>query len=269
MFSFVASMLIASTISTATAAGLPREPTEKWLVDFADAQCIASRNYGTADDPLVLAIKAPALGDVIELAVVRPGEGGRYAEQLEGHFAFDDGKPLRTTMLVFATGEPKHRIVRFVVPLDQFAAARTASVIRIRAKGEFDERFVISQLDPLMKVIDVCVDDLRKVWNVVEGDAQSPLAQDATGEVLGLIQGDDYPDAALENDQQGKTKFALLIDEQGRVADCTIIETSGVAALDGQSCAIIRERAKFEPAVGPDGKPAKDAYLQSVSWKIR
>ncbi len=60
----------------------------------------------------------------------------------------------------------------------------------------------------------------------------------------------------------------ILVDEQGKVADCTVIQTSGVAALDAQSCSVIKLGAKYKPAIGLDGKPAKSAAFQTISWKI-
>jgi len=66
----------------------------------------------------------------------------------------------------------------------------------------------------------------------------------------------------------GSVAFVLLIDEEGKVADCTVTETSGVASLDAQSCAIVKERAKFKPATGLDGKPSKSSYFQRISWRL-
>ena len=66
----------------------------------------------------------------------------------------------------------------------------------------------------------------------------------------------------------GVVAFALLVNEQGRVADCTVIKTSGAAALDAQSCIVLRQRATFHPALDPAGKPAKDALVGRIRWKL-
>ena len=58
-------------------------------------------------------------------------------------------------------------------------------------------------------------------------------------------------------------------DERGAVADCSITETSGYATIDAQSCAIIQERAKFEPAIDTQGKPTRSSYSQRITWKLR
>jgi protein TonB len=79
---------------------------------------------------------------------------------------------------------------------------------------------------------------------------------------------DDYPWAAMKKNQSGAITVAVLVDEKGKVSDCTVIETSGVASLDAQSCAIITSRARLRPAVGLDGKPAKGAFVQKIRWEI-
>ncbi len=120
-----------------------------------------------------------------------------------------------------------------------------------------------------MKAMDTCLADLQQVWNV-DGEAQARLKQGprSTKPLTSYFSSNDYPRVALRSDQWGLVAFALLIDEAGKIADCTVIETSGVGTLDAQSCAIIKERAAFHPAVGADGKPAKAAVIQRIRWKL-
>lgn len=73
---------------------------------------------------------------------------------------------------------------------------------------------------------------------------------------------------AIYEQQSGTVRVALLIDEKGRIADCAILDTSGTPVLDAQTCAILKERARFKPAIGPDGKPAKDGYIQRITWRV-
>ena len=59
-----------STAGTAAAAE-PKQPTGKWIVNFADAQCVATRNYGSEADPIYLVLKAPATGGTLQVGIVR------------------------------------------------------------------------------------------------------------------------------------------------------------------------------------------------------
>lgn len=262
------SMLALATLAAAAPPSRPAlAPTGKWVVDFDTAQCVASRNYGSPDKPLFLALKQPALGDVMQLLFLRPSSSSsRFAEQVDATLATDGGAPVAKTMLSYSSTDRKMRVVQFNMPLNEFARVRGAQALTVRAAG-LDETFALKDLDRLMTVMDQCVADLRMVWNVGEPLAPN-LAQGPVGSLLGVFSSDDYPSVAFDKEAGGSVGFALLIDEQGRVADCTVTRTSGVAALDAQSCATVKQRARFKPAIGRDGKPAKSSWQQRMTWRI-
>jgi outer membrane biosynthesis protein TonB len=256
--------LLLCALGLGLTAAAPRPPSGRWVVEFNDAQCLASRNYGTPDSPLLLVLKAPAAGNVIQLAVIRAATQGAAA-QLESEVAIDQQAPLRAAAFAYTAAPNKQRAYLVNLPADRFAAAKTAKVLSIRAKGELDEQFAISAMGPLLQVMDECVADLRKAWNVAEAGAPGArLRQHATGSIDSMLQQVDYP--AVDQPLPGTATFVLLVDETGRVADCTVIQTSGVASLDAQTCGAVKSQARFSPAIGLDGRPAKDGVVQRVSW---
>jgi TonB family protein len=257
-------LLTMATAAAAAAAAAPREPTGKWNVNFDDAQCVASRSFGSAEEPLHLVLKAPLVGGVMQIAVLREG---RYSppKQVDASVGIDDQPPLRTNLLMFGSKNSKKLIYTLNLASIDFARVRGAKSLAIRSSG-LNETFSVSQMDPLLKVMEQCVADLQRVWNVSGDGATSSLPARAKGNPGEWVKNEDYPDVAIQKNASGVVRFVMLIDETGRVADCTVIETSGVAVLDAQSCAILKARAKFEPAVGQDGKPAKDAYMANFRW---
>lgn len=251
---------------SASAGPDPRNPTGSWVVNFADAQCVASRNYGTAEDPLHLVLKAPPLGEVMQVAVMKEGPAGR-AQQVEASIRLDGARPLKTNMLMFSPPKQKIRAYVLNMPAADFALVRQAKALSIHSEG-LNETFAVSGMDPLLKIVQDCVADLRQVWNIADPEGtRSTLPQRAVGELARYFRSNDYPFVAIQQNATGVVRFAILIDETGRVADCTIIETSGVAALDTQTCNIA-QGAKFQPARGSDSKPAKDAAIQQVNWRL-
>lgn len=278
--------VFAATLSIFAAPGRaadPHQPTSKWIVSFADAQCVATRNYGSEAEPLYLVLKAPPLGGVLQIGIVRKGKMST-ANQVDGEILFDANPPIRTNLLEFGAKELGQRALLVNLPLPELAPMRQASVIRIRARmdnapsigtrisagtSRTDEQFALAQMGSLLKVMDKCAVDLRRVWNITGVDQPSPnLKAPPSSDLSGVFSSEDYPAIALNKDYQGRVGLALLIDEAGRLADCTVIETSGVASLDAQSCIIIKQRARFKPAIGLDGKPAKGGYTARISWKI-
>jgi TonB family protein len=255
-------------LALALTAAAPRVSNQRWVVNFADAQCLAERDYGTPDAPLRMVLKQPPLGDVIQLAIIQ-SKGGGAAMQYEGVVRFDDNPPLKLSVLKFEPKGVKAKTYLFNIPSTQFEQAKVAKQVSISAPG-MREDFAMSNVAPVMKVMGECVADLRNVFNIDSGGHDIlPGTKAPDGSVSGMFSPNDYPDDAISRFQSGTVEVLLLVDEKGSVADCAIIASSAFASLDGQTCAIMRARAKFRPAKGADGNPAKGAFRQRISWRIQ
>ena len=93
-------------------------------------------------------------------------------------------------------------------------------------------------------------------------------AKSATGSLQGLFGTDDYPAAALDNEEEGRTSVRLTIGANGRVADCQVSSSSGSRALDSATCRVIRSRARFTPAMDSNGNPTSDTFSQTIVWRL-
>jgi TonB family protein len=78
----------------------------------------------------------------------------------------------------------------------------------------------------------------------------------------------DYPDESLRNNQFGIVSVLLRIAADGRVGSCSVTESSGHARLDAQTCAVLRSRARFEPARSADGTKIAGEYQLATPWGI-
>lgn len=261
----LSTLLLSSALS---AADLPKQPTGQWIVHFDDAQCVAQRDYGSKNHPLILLLKQPPLGGVMQVSIIEKGTVPEAA-QLEGTFQFDSQPQQKVSILRFSPKGQGTRVAMMNLPIELFASGRNSKSLHLDYSA-FHAGLALAQLPDLLDIMSSCVADLRKVWNVRESvTGQDSVREDAKGDLRRLLSADDYPWDALRMGEGGSVKIGLLVDEQGKVADCSVIETSGVAILDAQSCAVVRERAKFTPAVGKDGKPAKDAFVQKIVWQTR
>ena len=248
---------------TVPAAAAPREPTGKWVVDYEDQACIATREYGSAANPLDLALKASPSGGVMQLSIIRKGSRGSAGVDELGNMSLDGGRDVPISMLSFGSSNGLYA-TRVNLPSESFEAVRTARTLRVRGQS-IDETLVLAQLPELMKQIDACVVDLQEAWNMGP-NASAKVRSRASGSLVGIFTSADYPAAAGGRMATGWVALVLLIDERGKVADCTVTATSGAAALDSQACAIVSKRANFKPAMGFDGKPTRDSYHQRINW---
>lgn len=78
----------------------------------------------------------------------------------------------------------------------------------------------------------------------------------------------DYPAEALKGHLEGKVGFALDVAVDGTVTACHIVSSSGHTVLDDATCALLRGRAHFKPALNPDGVPVPSNYTNSVDWML-
>lgn len=254
--------------ASSPARAAPVEPAGPWAVDFGPAQCIAMRRYG--DDHLIL--KAPAMGDVIQMGLLTSGNAPGQPEQLVGHLSTDTREAIKVSALVYSPKGQRRRMHMVNLSRETFAALEPAKSLQWKV-GRTERDLKLSGMTTLLKVVDECVADLRKVWNVNDEDrpermAEPPAGARAKANLVSYVSSGDYPAVALKNDQDGLVGFVLLVDEQGKVADCTVMKTSGVAALDAQSCAILQRRARFTPAQDASGRPVKDAVYGRIRWQL-
>lgn len=76
----------------------------------------------------------------------------------------------------------------------------------------------------------------------------------------------DYPMRAFEKHQEGVTRFELLVDPNGRAANCTITKSSGFEELDVKTCKLASFRARFAPARSANGQAVYGLYRSQAIW---
>jgi TonB family protein len=253
--------------SIASAPAEPRKATARWVVNYDDAQCVASRNYGSEEKPLFLAFKPSPTGNVMRLMLMRNGYTGD-AEQMPAVVRFDDEAAISANALAYSDRATKRFITAISLPMQRIAEHRTAAAIAIKG-SRFDERLAVGGFSGVMAAFDDCLANLRTVWNVdAQSSARLKEAARPKQPLRDLFRSSSYPRQALQENDTGRVGIALLVDEAGKVRDCMVEETSGFATLDTMSCQILTEHAKFHPAIGTDGKPAKSASFHRISWRI-
>jgi TonB family protein len=95
-----------------------------------------------------------------------------------------------------------------------------------------------------------------------------PVRAQPKGSLGSLISNDDYPKAALREEEEGTVGFTLQIGADGLVTKCAVTSSSGSAALDSATCSVLTERARFAPALDRRGKPTVDSLASRIIWRI-
>ena len=90
----------------------------------------------------------------------------------------------------------------------------------------------------------------------------------ARGDLHALFSTDDYPNSALQAQQQGTTAVSISIGPDGRVVGCDITSSSGSSALDSATCNIIRRRARYTPARDSTGAATGGTDSARIRWVL-
>lgn len=259
-------LAFALALLAAPAAAAPelRSPTGKWVIDYAEHQCTASRAFGTADKPLHFVIKPSPGGEVTKIVLIENG-ANFDGHQDDATIILDGGQKLRTTQLAYGLSKKRFRMINLDVA--QTAALGRSSSIRWGSEG--NGALALGPMAQVIKVLEDCRRDLRRYWNM-EPELRDKLTSGPKLEksIYSYFTTDDYPSQALSREQSGVTAFVLLIDEKGRMRDCMIEQTSGIATLDISACLVIAQRSKFLPAIGADGKPVRASISSRVRWVL-
>lgn len=265
MYRFVSSAALALTASPLFAADPAFiEPTGNWNVDFAEHQCVASRPFGSSTEPLHLLVKPSPTTDVVQLALVKNGSTSKGL-QVDAKLTLGSSTAIDAKQLSYGTADKSVRLINLTG--DQAASLGKSDRIIWDASGQ--TRLKLGAMAPLLRVLTDCRVDLADYWNI--GDERAARLKSTAMPEAPLIRYfnfTDYPMQAIRREEQGTVSAVLLIDETGAIRDCMVQQTSGVAALDAQTCMVIKSRAKFRPAIGTDGKPARSSFTQRIRWEM-
>ena len=240
-------------------------PAGKWVVDYADRQCVASRRFDNRGKPLTLAIKPSPTSDVVQLNLLRSGREMAGA-QVDAEITYGNALPLKVKQLSYGTSTANIRQINLTA--DQATLLAGANAVGWNASSE-RVSLDTGSLTPVLKSLATCRADLRDYWNITPGrSAKLKSPARAAASLVSLFSTNDYPADAIRSEQSGTTSVALLIDETGKVAECMIDGTSGIAVLDAKTCIVIRSRGKFTAALGEDGKPVRSYFMQRIRWEL-
>lgn len=247
-----------------------------WDISRGDDYCAVSGEY--ADDGNTLITLAQYGDDVFTLFVANDNWTIVTGRDYPLMYAFDD-----EILSGEATGYSIDSEKGFRVGGGKDLAALFAKSARLAVLKDENTVALLVRLNGSA----AATDRLRNCWSVVRAElAQKKATEDALAAKRKIIPADpffdpnealpignagrwatndDYPAAAMRENREGTTRFRVSIADNGTVASCEILETSGHADLDAETCKLLTRRARFNAA--PNGHPLR-YYENNVRWQI-
>ena len=258
-------LFLAASIAAATPDLI--KPVTPWNVDYGTSSCIASREYQTGATTTTLAFRPSPLGSTTQIFLLRAG-GHMDAVQKAVEIASAD-HVINASMLEYGIGKPSQHTSMITLTKEQFAGVGAGDVFSIRRKGEVVQRFAVQRFAAVKAELGKCLADLDRYWamSAAQKDRIKSPAKPITS-YRSLFSSEDYPRQALDERNTGTVGARIMIDESGKVRDCSPIETSGSAVLDTMVCVVLTTRARYSPAVDVDGKAVRSFDDIRIRWLL-
>lgn len=110
---------------------------------------------------------------------------------------------------------------------------------------------------------------LSRPQSAVSSDSAPAAAASAASLLRGSFNNEtDYPGAARRNEEQGTVRVTFTVGIDGRVANCSVVQSSGSSSLDSTTCRIFERRFRYSPARDAGGNPVPTTMRQSVTWQL-
>ena len=260
---FLCAVSVASMPGTAE----PRQPTGKWVVDYAADSCLLSRAYGTEDRPLLLIFEKLPLSDDVGLYAIRMTDRD---DVNSGKADIGFGPAQRKQISFSAVPTARHRVRRISMRVDGdvLGGAAASGSISVSAAKEINETFAVPNLAAAFDALNNCALDLGRVWGMpVEQQKRLKREPKPVQPLNKYFNSSLYPDAALKNGEMGQGKVRVDIDTGGNPTNCVLTRPTGSKSLDETTCRVLR-KVHFEPALDADGRPMNSFYVTTIAWLI-
>ena len=257
--------LVLQSVSTDDPA--PLKPSSPWNVEYADDMCILQRFYGDKAQPVTLGFKPGPLGEHMRVLLIQP-QGSLGKGQGRARLYFDDGPPAEDSF--WSVPNKATKMHATVVDLKRSALdpLKAAKRVRIRA-GKVDVALAINMFGPAMTALEACEKDLLASWGMIPATIDAIATYpEPRGGVPSFFSTNDYPSAAIRNEEQGTAGVRYWVSKEGEVRDCKVVESSGSALLDAQTCAVISKRGQFLPARTKSGEAVESISYSRIRWEL-
>jgi len=85
-------------------------------------------------------------------------------------------------------------------------------------------------------------------------------------QIRGKLHWSDLPRELRQAHRGGDLELVYRVNIDGRVSGCRVTQSSGIPALDAQTCQLITERFRFRPSRDADGRPVPSNIIESHGW---
>jgi hypothetical protein len=295
----------AAPILVAAAEPVRLQPSNPWVVDYADDSCRLVRKFGEGNHEAVLAFESEAPQQMDVLVVGKALEGhitsgehiwlrflpmGGNAYQGRSAVSVENGAPaVLWSHVLLLPDAMADKLAKDEVEQDRISKSgvrppafnRAEERALKAARHEFASKTtelqmasggqVMLETGPLgeaLEVFDKCSRDSLRDWGV-DPDVEDKIVKPVwAADPMKWFGANDYPRAMIAVGEESEVKVRLLVDATGRPTKCTSLSHFKAPEFNQIVCDKFMKRAHFEPAELQDGTKVPSYYVNRVVFRI-
>jgi hypothetical protein len=256
-------------------------PTAAWVADFGEDYCRLARTFSNGEDEVSVALERTQPGQFLRVLLVGDGVTTfRGADQI-GYTFLPSGSERETRYVRSETSDGRQFLGLDALTLAPFAptpgtppppyrrdaeieTARGISGIALAKGLTAPVRFETGSLRAPLEVMQVCADDLLKVWGL---DPEKHKTMTATAilnpDPNGVLPQGTIPFGEFGKLAGGANQVRVLIGADGKPTACTIHSPTLSETLNRRICSLVMDDATFTPAKDADGQAMASFWMGS------
>ncbi len=229
-------LLIASLAATA-----PLRPAGKWVVSYNPADCTLQRTFGEATKLTVFGFKPAPTQMSGDLVLLVPG--GANPGRGKGTVTLEPSGTRYTVDWARGPLKGDRHGYRMWVEKPFWDALPSAELIRFDIGEPAPIAAALGPMQAAFAAVKACGDDLLRSWGA---DPARLVQLEQPDTAARWFSASEYPAGAIAAGEEGRVSTLTLVDASGAPLKCTVVATSGSAALDQRTCSIIMRRARMK-----------------------
>lgn len=257
-------------------------PIKDWSVSAKSDRCVLSRTFGTGEDEILLRMEKGGTDATFNLTLF----GDRLAFPMGSIISlqFGPGQDAFGRNYIPAKSSKGRPVIMmygasFAAALEQEDGGYTAfqpdteslsqmQYLQVERAGLRPFRLDFEgSLAEVSKSMDACTALLMGKLRVSStGKSRSATPTGNPGE---WVTPRDYPRMMLSYKKEGVVRFRLTVNKVGKPTFCTVDHSSLPQMFDNAVCLALLKKARFEPALDWEGKPAESYWHSAVRFEIK
>lgn len=266
MFRLCVMLVVGAIAWTASAAGRPKVPPDKWAIDYAKEYCVLSRDGQPGEHGI--AFRTRPMSDEHDLLFYNLPSGLKRRSFKGQLYRRDGSAGVARWALIERSSGRRQTILETSISGEELAETFATGSLRFTGEGMIDFWSSLPNVEKALGALRACEEDLAKRWGVEPQEMRLwAKPAKAKSDLRELFWGKNPSRYGVLRSHH--VRAMLVVDETGKAVNCTIIEKSRVKWVNEQICETLLREGQFEPARDANGAAVRGKVVTPKITSLR